>query len=161
MKTKISIKNRFTGSVLFEFETENNTIKKTVEKAMKEKINLRGSDLSDSDLSGSDLSNSNLRGSDLRDSDLRGSDLSGSYLRGSDLRGSENKNLAYLPIFCKWSNGYKADKIKIGCKEKTIKEWEDFFKSEEEFETKRNTEGFKQIQAVFEAYKSYINFLNS
>ena len=197
---KIEIKNRYTGSIIFEYTKENNTIKKTVEKAIEEKVNLsysdlsysnlRGSDLSYSDLSssnlrgsdlrGSDLSSSNLIGSDLRGSNLRGSDLSGSNLRdsdlrgsnlrgsdlrgsdlsGSDLSGSNNKEKAYLPIFCRWSHSIRGDKIKIGCKEKTIEEWEMFFNSNEEWETKRNTEEFKQIQATYEACKAYLTFLN-
>ena len=66
MKTKIQIKSIF-GDVLFEYETEENTIKKTLEYAVKERVDLRDSDLrvsnlSGSDLSGSDLSYSNLRG---------------------------------------------------------------------------------------------------
>jgi hypothetical protein len=59
-KVKIQIKHYLTGKVLFEYESVNNTIKKTLEEAVK---------------SGSDLRGSDLRYSDLRDSDLRGSDL--------------------------------------------------------------------------------------
>ena len=36
-----------------------------------------------------------------------------------------------------------------------------FENSTQEFETKRNTKEFKQIQAVYESYKTYINFLNN
>ena len=109
MTRKIEIKNRWTCKVIFSHECEDNTIKKTVEAAIWQQVNLRdsdlrgsnlrgsdlsgsdlrGSNLSGSDLKGSDLSGSDLRGSDLRDSDLRGSDLSGSDLRGSDLRDSD------------------------------------------------------------------------
>jgi len=103
MKTRIEIKNRWTGAIIFELETENNSIKKTLLKAIEEKkdlsdsnlsgSNLRGSNLRDSNLSGSDLrdsdlSDSNLSGSNLSDSNLSGSDLSGSDLRDSNLRGS-------------------------------------------------------------------------
>ena len=42
MKIKLSIKNRFTGSAIFEFETEENTIKKTVLEAIKQGADLRG-----------------------------------------------------------------------------------------------------------------------
>ena len=63
-------------------------------------------------------------------------------------------------MYCKWSHGITGDKIHIGCKQKTIKEWDLFFNSEDEIETKRGTQEFKQIQAVFEAYKAYLNFLN-
>ena len=49
--------------------------------------------------------------------------------------------------------------LAIGCKEKTIKEWDLFFESSEEFDTKRNSEDFKQIQAVYLAYRSYLTYL--
>jgi hypothetical protein len=98
---QFSITNRWTGGVQFTAnidcaEDAPRSIKLglAVKWAYKNKINLRGSDLSGSDLRDSDLRGSNLRdsdlsGSDLRDSDLSGSDLSGSDLRGSDLRGSD------------------------------------------------------------------------
>ena len=132
--------------------------------------NLSNSYLSNSNLSNSNLSNSNLRNSNLRNSDLRNSDLSNSYLSNSnlrnsylsnsDLRGAKNKETAYLPIFCKWNHSIIGDKIQIGCKEKTIEEWDIFFASDEVYETKRNTDDFKQIQATYEAYKAYLTFLN-
>src|SRR3990167_6115713 len=50
MKTKIQIKS-YLGNVLFEYEDEDNSIRKTVEKA-----HLSGADLSRADLSGADLS---------------------------------------------------------------------------------------------------------
>ena len=55
-KIKIQIKNRFTGSVLFEYEKEENTIKDTVVEAVNNGADLRGAD---------------LRGADLRDANLR------------------------------------------------------------------------------------------
>jgi hypothetical protein len=63
-------------------------------------------------------------------------------------------------MHCKWSHGITNNKISIGCKTKSIEEWEVFFNSNEEFQTKRDTKEFKQIQAVFEAYKAYLTFLN-
>ena len=54
MKTKIEIKHRFLGSVLFEFEKENNTIKDTLIEALKYDANLRGADLRGADLRGAD-----------------------------------------------------------------------------------------------------------
>ena len=59
-KIKIQIKNRWTGSILFEYEKENNTIKDTLTEAVK--------------------TNASLCGADLR----------GAYLRGAYLRGAEN-----------------------------------------------------------------------
>jgi len=60
MKTKIEIKNRYTSKILFEFESENNTVKDTVIEAAKSGANLSGADLSGADLSGAYLSGANL-----------------------------------------------------------------------------------------------------
>ena len=54
---KLQIKNRWTGSELFEYEKENNTIKNTVVEAVK-----RGAYLQDADLRGADLRGADLRG---------------------------------------------------------------------------------------------------
>ena len=83
-KIKIQIENRFTGSVLFEYEKENNTIKETIEKAVE-----RGAYLGGADLCGADLRDADLRGADLRDADLRGADLRGADLCGADLRDAD------------------------------------------------------------------------
>ena len=72
MKTKIQIKSIF-WKLLFEYESENNTIKETLIKAFEEGADLRGADLRDAYLRDADL-----RGADLRDADLRGA-----YLRGA------------------------------------------------------------------------------
>jgi hypothetical protein len=76
------------------------------------------------------------------------------------LYSAKNKDTAYLPIFCKWTHSIKGNEIKIGCKSKTIEDWDSFFASNEVYSTERNTEDFKQIQAVYEAYKAYLTFLN-
>ena len=93
-KIKIQIKNRYTGSILFEYEQENNTLKDTIEKAIKNSADLRGADLRGAYLRGADLRGADLRGADLRGADLeganlRGADLRGAYLRGADLRGAD------------------------------------------------------------------------
>ena len=59
-KIKVDIKSTF-GNMLFSYESENNTIKKTVIKAVAE-----NADLSGADLRGADLSNAYLRGVDLK-----------------------------------------------------------------------------------------------
>ena len=111
---KIQIKSRI-GSVLFEYEKENNTIKDTLIEAVKKgaylsdadlrDADLRGAylrgaylsdaDLSDAYLSGAYLSGAYLRGAYLRDADLSGADLSGAYLRGADLSDADLRD-AYL-----------------------------------------------------------------
>ena len=49
---KIEIKNRWTGNILFEYLSENNTIKKTVSEAIKSEADLCGADLCGADLRG-------------------------------------------------------------------------------------------------------------
>jgi hypothetical protein len=111
-------------------------------------------------LSSANLSSANLRSADLRSADLSSADLSSADLSSADLSSVKNKEEANLPIYCKWSHSIIADKIKIGCKTKTIKDWDSFFISNKVYSTERNTDDFKQIQAVYEAYKAYLNFLS-
>lgn len=144
MKTKIQIKTIY-GKILFEYEKENNTVKDTLEEAVK-----NNSDISDAILINADLSYANLYNANLRNA----------ALSGANLRNVKNKELANLPIFCKWSFSIKGDLINIGCKSKTIKDWGIWFDSKEEYETQRNTEEFKQIQAVYNALKTYLETLN-
>ena len=125
----IQIKTLF-GKLIFEYESENNSIKETLLEAIK---------------SGADLIGANLIGANLS---------------GANLIGAENIETAYLPIFCKWTPCIIGDKIKIGCKEKTVEEWDSFFASNETFETSRDSEQFKQIEAVYLAYKAYYLHLN-
>ena len=80
---KIEIRNRWTGSVVFEYTKEGNTITETVLEAIR-----RGADLRDTDLYGADLCNADLRGANLSDADLCNADLRGADLRGADLRGA-------------------------------------------------------------------------
>ena len=63
-KVKIEIKSWFSGDILFEYESDNATMKKAVEAAVDD--------------------NANLSGADLRDADLRDADLSGAAIYYSD-----------------------------------------------------------------------------
>ena len=101
-KIKIQIKNRWTGSVLFEYEKEENTIKDTLLEAVKQ-------------------------GAYLTDADLRGAYLTGAYLRGADLTGAYLGDWGKLqdiliigPIGSRkaYTTCYKTDKgiyVKCGC----------------------------------------------
>src|SRR3990167_3565139 len=51
-KIKIEIKNYFTDSVLFEYESKDNTLKKTLDEAVKQGANLRGANLRGANLRG-------------------------------------------------------------------------------------------------------------
>ena len=82
-KIKIQIKNRLIGSVLFEYEKENNTVKDTLIEAVKNRADLGGADLGGAYLGGAYL---------------RGADLRGAYLRDADLGGA--KEIPFIPLAC-------------------------------------------------------------
>ena len=82
MEVKIEIKSIF-GNVLFVYSKENNTIKDTVEEAVRRDANLGGANLRGAYLGGANLGGANLGGANLR-----GANLGGAYLRGANLRGA-------------------------------------------------------------------------
>jgi len=184
MKTKIQIKSIF-GKLLFEYESENNTIKQTVLEAIKANADLsnanlsnailynadlRSTDLSNANLYNANLYNANLYNADLSNADLSNAnlynadlynaDLSNANLRNADLRNADLRNAIKMPVYCKWTVGITGDKIHIGCEKRTIDDWDKFFDSNEIINTQRGTTEFKQIQAAYEAYKAYYQFLN-
>ncbi len=80
--------------------------------------------------------------------------LQGANLEGANLVG------ANLPIYCKWHVSHDIDGLlKIGCKQKSVADWDAWFAGSEEYSTPRNTEEFERIRAVYEAYKAYLTFL--
>ena len=127
MKTKIEIKDIY-GNVLFTHECEDNSVKKTLEEAVRQRANLcvanlGGANLYGADLYGADLQGADLGGADLYGADLHGADLRYAYLRyanlgdadlhdanlgdadlryanlrGADLRGA--KNIPFIPLAC-------------------------------------------------------------
>ena len=121
---------------------------------------LRGADLSDADLrgavlSGADLSNAVLRGAVLRGAVLRDAVLSGAVLRGADLSDADLRGAvlsgAVLPAYHKWTVTWRTDgRITVGCKSKSIAEWDEWFASDEEYETPRNTADFERIEAAYQ-----------
>jgi len=120
---KLQIKSIF-HSVLFEYETKDNTIRKTLEKAVTDRANLNGAylrraDLRETDMRGARLYGAdlykanlyrvNLRGADLRETDMRETDLRradlretnmrGASLYGADLRGADLRETDGLDIW--------------------------------------------------------------
>ena len=85
---KIEIRNRWTGSVVFEHTKEGNTITETVLDAIRRGADLRGANLYGANLYGANLRGADLRGANLRDANLCDADLRGADLRGADLRGA-------------------------------------------------------------------------
>lgn len=155
MKIKLQIKNRFTGSILFEFEKENNTIRETLIEALSKGADLqdaylRDADLQDADLQGADLKGADLKGAylqgadlqdaDLRGADLRGADLQGAYLKGAYLRDAEKIKTAavftglYQYIVIPYITEENIKRVKMGCDSRSLEEWEEnFWNNNEEF----------------------------
>ena len=91
MRTPITIKNRYTGAVIYSCEVgqpSGMAMRHALESAVRSGADLRGADLRGADLRGANLRGADLRGADLRDADLRGADL-----RGADLRGADDNRL--------------------------------------------------------------------
>src|SRR5580700_10222822 len=84
----IELKSRWDGKVLFSHEAEENSVKLTLEMAVKAKVNLSGANLSGADLRCAYLRGAYLRGAYLSGADLSGANLIGAYLRGADLSGA-------------------------------------------------------------------------
>ena len=107
---KIEIRNRWTGSVVFEYTKEGNTITETVLDAIRRganlrDANLRDADLRDANLCGANLCDANLRsanlsGANLRDADLRCANLCGANLYGADLRGANLRDAKGCYLSC-------------------------------------------------------------
>ena len=99
MKTKIEIKSIY-GSVLFSYESENNTIKKTVLQAIKSSADLSSADLSYADLSYANLSSANLSYANLSYANLSYANLSSANLSYANLRSADlsSANLSYANL---------------------------------------------------------------
>jgi len=125
-----------------------------------ESADLRSANLRLANLESANLESANLESANLESANLESANLESANLRSANLESALNKEFAFLPIFCKWSFSIIGEKIQIGCKQKTIKDWDLFFASTEVILTERNTENFKQIEAVYNALKSYLLTLN-
>ena len=89
MKT-IEIKN-INGDVIFKHTAENNSIKITVEEAVKKNVCLNLADLADANLSWANLAGAKLAGAKLEDADISWADLIGANLEGANLKDANLK----------------------------------------------------------------------
>ena len=83
-QVKIQIKSIF-GEVLFEYEKEHNTIKDTVEEAVRQKASLYRANLDGASLDGASLNGASLDGASLYRASLNGASLNGASLDGANL----------------------------------------------------------------------------
>ena len=76
------------GRVLFAHEAEHNTMRLTVEAAVKARADLGGADLGGANLEGANLGDADLYGANLSGAYLGGANLTGAYLYGANLSGA-------------------------------------------------------------------------
>ena len=94
-------------------------------------------------------------GGEFRGGEFLGGEFLGGYFLGGEFLGGEFRG-GVMCIYSKWFVGLTfEDKVRIGCKTKTFKEWDAWFKGKEEYSTKRNTPEFKRIYAHYVAIKAY------
>ena len=99
---KIQIKSIW-GDILFEYEKENNTIKDTLEEAVKQGANLNGANLNGANLDGANLNRANLNGANLNRANLNRASLNGANLNGANLDGANlngASNIPFIPYAC-------------------------------------------------------------
>jgi hypothetical protein len=97
MKTKLQILSIF-GSLLFEYEAEDNTLTKTVQAAVKSSADLSFADLSSANLHSVNLSSANLHSADLSSANLHSVNLSSANLHSADLRSAKNLPASYINL---------------------------------------------------------------
>ncbi len=85
---KIEIKCRWSGKVLFAHEQEGNTIRITLELAVKARANLADANLARAYLGYANLADANLAGAYLADANLADAYLAGAYLADANLAGA-------------------------------------------------------------------------
>jgi len=165
----ITIKN-ITGTILFTHTCEDNTVKLTVEQAVRvgvnlwganlRGVNLEGGNLRDANLMVADLRWANLRGANLEGGNLRDANLEGAKLRGADLEGVDliDANLwdtigdqTYIKNIDTptYKVCYTSDRLQIGCKNYSFEEWLKF--SDEEIEAMD-----REALSFWEENKAYI-----
>ena len=148
---KLSILSRFDALLLFEYESEENSLKITLQAAVKSGADLDGANLYGANLRGANLRGANLRGADLDGANLRSANLYGANLDGADLRGAnlrsanlDGANLRSADLYGANLDGEKLTKtplqlnnlkwfvlisdkyLRIGCQRFTIEEWKNF-----------------------------------
>ena len=111
-KIKIQIKNIF-GIVLYEYEKENNTIRDTLEEAVKNKANLEGAHLYRANLEGTHLEGANLKNAclyraNLEGANLKSANLEGAHLESANFKGADFEGADFEGAHLEEANIYRA-----------------------------------------------------
>ena len=146
---KIEIKS-ISGKVLFEYDCEDNTIRKTLEQAIKNSADLRFADLRSTDLSSADLSSADLRfanlsSADLSSAKLRSANLSYAKLDKRYIQVTRIGSAKRITTYC-----FDDDIIWCGC----------FTGGLEQFEAQVN-ETHKGNEQYLKEYLGFINYIKS
>jgi len=136
---KIEIKSIF-GDLLFEYECEENTIRKTVEEAVKRSANLSYADLSYANLRYANLSSADLSSADLSSADLSYATTDKRYIQISCIGSSKR-----MTTYC-----FEDDFIWCGCFKGSLQEFEDAV-----------NETHKDNEQYLKEYIGFINYLKS
>jgi hypothetical protein len=122
--------------------------------------NLYGANLDGASLVGANIVRANLVRASLVRASLDGASLVRANLVHANLDGAslDGANLvrASLNICGKWSCSYDKTIIKIGCKRMSLEQWDAFFAGDEEFETKRGTFEFFDIEHNYRWFKEML-----
>ena len=128
---KIEIKCRFSGSVLFSHEAENNTTRLTVEAAVSARANLAranlaGASLAGASLDGAYLARANLARASLARANLDGANLDGANLDGASLDGEVLTKAPLSLLNLTWPVLITEGYMRIGCQRHSHTDWESF-----------------------------------
>ena len=107
----IEIKNRFTSEAIFSHDQDGNSLKITLELAVKVRASLYGA---------------NLDGANLSRAHLYGANLYGASLDRASLLCFGDMKFIFTLQFDSWPIGFTKDILQIGCKRHPIDDWRNF-----------------------------------
>ena len=147
----IEIKHRWNESVLFSHDQEENSLKITLETAVKAHANLTGANMAGANLAGANLAGANLAGANLASANLAGANLANANMAGANLAGAnmvdaniedaymaganmagakiEGETLTIQPIHIlglPWPVSITDGYLRIGCQRHTHERWFEF-----------------------------------
>ena len=128
-----------------------------------DRASLVGASLDRASLVGASLVGASLVGASLVGASLDGASLDGARLDRARLDGASldgaSLDRARLPIWCRWCVSYSIEPsvvVHIGCKSKSVEDWDAWFAGAGEFDTPRDSEDFRRIRANYLAVKAYL-----
>ena len=144
-----------TGAVIHSTDCD---IRATVETAAKLGISCFRASLDGAILDGASLVGAILDGAILDGAILDGAILDGASLVGASLVGASLVG-ARLPIYCQWPVTHTVAPdllVHIGCKSKSVVDWDAWFAGSDEYDTPRDSDDFRRIRASYLAVRAYL-----